>query len=428
MTEWSNVTVAEIASSDPHALATGPFGSAISAKNFVSDGVPVIRGSNLSLDVGVRLNDEGLAFLTAAKAAEFKRSFARKGDLVFTCWGTVGQIGLVDKRSRYDAYVVSNKQMKLTPDPKRVDSTFLYYLLSSPELVRAVTGQAIGAAVPGFNLGQLKEVRVRLPSLRTQQHISRILGLIDDLIENNQRRVEVLEEMARAIYREWFVHFRFPGNEDVDFVDSVLGPIPDGWVLGTLGVLAVEIRNAVSPSAATAELPYVPIDEIDRRSVTLKAFRPGREAASSLRLFTAGDVLFGAMRAYFHKVCIAPFDGVTRSTCFVLRPDPERYHYAVMTLADDGTVAYAASHSSGSTIPYAKWSKVLSEMAVVLPPVSIAQSFGDAVEPLLTLAQMLAMQSAHLASIRDALLPRLVTGQIDVSSLDLDALLEGAVA
>jgi type I restriction enzyme, S subunit len=152
MSEWRRATIAEVASQEAHALATRPFGSAISAKNFVEKGVPVIRGSNLSLDVGVRLNGDGLAFLTEAKAAEFKRSLARRGDLVFTCWGTVGQIGLIDGRAKYDEYVVSNNKMKLTPDPAKADSTFLYYLLSSPDLVRSVTGQAIGAAVPGFNL------------------------------------------------------------------------------------------------------------------------------------------------------------------------------------------------------------------------------------------------------------------------------------
>jgi type I restriction enzyme S subunit len=235
MSEWRRATIAEVASQEAHALATRPFGSAISAKNFVEKGVPVIRGSNLSLDVGVRLNGDGLAFLTEAKAAEFKRSLARRGDLVFTCWGTVGQIGLIDGRAKYDEYVVSNNKMKLTPDPAKADSTFLYYLLSSPDLVRSVTGQAIGAAVPGFNLGQLKDIVVSLPSLSVQMRIAHVLNAIDDLIANNRRRVEVLEELARAIYRDWYLRFRYPGHEAVPLVDSGIGPIPDGWEVRTLG-------------------------------------------------------------------------------------------------------------------------------------------------------------------------------------------------
>lgn len=160
MSEWREVTLEELASRDANAMATGPFGSAIGAKNFVNQGVPVIRGSNLSLDVGTRLKEEGLAFLNPNKAAEFKRSFARRGDLVFTCWGTIGQVGLIDEHSSYSEYIVSNKQMKLTPDPRLADGEFLYYLLSGYAMTSAVQGQAIGSAVPGFNLGQLRKLRV----------------------------------------------------------------------------------------------------------------------------------------------------------------------------------------------------------------------------------------------------------------------------
>jgi type I restriction enzyme, S subunit len=106
---WSEWTVENIKSSAPNALATGPFGSAISSKYFVDSGVPVLRGGNLSQDVGVRLNDEDLVFLSPEKAAEFGRSVATRGDLVFTCWGTIDQVGLVDHRSKFSKYVVSNK-------------------------------------------------------------------------------------------------------------------------------------------------------------------------------------------------------------------------------------------------------------------------------------------------------------------------------
>src|SRR6476620_11001183 len=119
MSEWREVNLGELAAHAPNALATGPFGSAISAKHFVDNGVPVIRGSNLSLDIGVRLRDEALAFLKPEKATSFGRSIARRGDLIFTCWGTIGQVGLVDDRAAFDQYVVSNKQMKLTPDPSQ---------------------------------------------------------------------------------------------------------------------------------------------------------------------------------------------------------------------------------------------------------------------------------------------------------------------
>lgn len=301
---------------------------------------------------------------------------------------------------------------------------FVQSALESTDISPFVTG----AAQPKLSQVNLLQIPLRVPPYHHQVAVAAVLDAIDDLIGNNRRRIELLEEMARAIYREWFVHFRYPGHEDIPLVDSPLGPIPDGWRLGVLRDLATEIRRSVKPSAATAELPYLPIDAIDPQSITVWGHRPGTEAKSSLRLFDKGDVVFGAMRAYFHKVCVAPFDGVTRSTCFVLRADPEHYWYAALTLAETSTVAYAAAHSSGSTIPYAKWEGVLSEMPVILPPASVSEAFAERVQPLLGMAQNLADQAQPLASLRDRLLPKLVTGRIDVSHLDLEHLAEAVSA
>ncbi len=309
-------------------------------------------------------------------------------------------------------------------DFKGSDPRFVYYLLQTLPLASLDAG----AANPTLNRNHAHLLPIRVPDQKTQLAIANALRAFDDLIENNRRRIEALEEMARAIYREWFVRFRYPGRGDLRLVDSVLGPIPEGWHVGKLGDLADEVRDSVQPSDKTRAIPYVPIDEIDKRSLTLHRSRSGDDAASSLRLFREGDILFGAMRAYFHKVCVAPFDGVTRSTCFVLRGRPAWRTLPVFYLDDDESVAYASNHSSGSTIPYAKWEGVLSERKVALPQTELAHAFSDAAGPMLAQAQILAKQAAELASLRDLLLPKLVTGQIDVSKLDLDPLVEDRVA
>ena len=113
--EWREVAVEELKARTENALATGPFGSSIGSRFFSDSGIPVIRGSNLSEDIGTRLSDDGLVFLSPDKAREFSRSTVRDGDLVFTCWGTVNRIGLLDRRAAYPEYIISNKQMKLTP-------------------------------------------------------------------------------------------------------------------------------------------------------------------------------------------------------------------------------------------------------------------------------------------------------------------------
>ena len=205
--EWTRYTVDELKASAPNALATGPFGSAISSRHFIEHGIPVIRGSNLSQDVGTRLNDDGLVFVSEEKTREFPRSLAKPGDLVFTCWGTIDQVGLIDDRSLFQEYVVSNKQMKLTPDTRKANSLFLYYLFSSPSVRNEILNQGIGSSVPGFNLGQLRSMKLTLPPLPEQRAIAHILGTLDDKIELNRRMNETLEEMARALFKSWFIDF-----------------------------------------------------------------------------------------------------------------------------------------------------------------------------------------------------------------------------
>src|SRR3989338_4981024 len=265
---WIECTVDDIKSSAPNAMSTGPFGSAISSQYFVDTGIPVIRGSNLSQDVGIRLIDDGLVFLTEEKAREFGRSVAKRGDLVFTCWGTIDQVGLIDGRSRFPEYVVSNKQMKLMPDPRKADSLFLYYLFSSPLMRERILNQGIGSSVPGFNLGQLKAINLRLPPVVEQRAIAHILGTLDDKIELNRRMNETLEAMARAIFKSWFVDFdpvrakaesRDPGlpQSIADLFpdrleDSELGEIPEGFSVSTIGGEA-RVVGGGTPSTANPD-------------------------------------------------------------------------------------------------------------------------------------------------------------------------------
>lgn len=204
---WHIYSVEQIAASRSNALSTGPFGSAISSKYFTSQGVPVIRGSNLSTSINNRLSDDNLVFVSEEKAKEFSRSIVKKGDLIFTCWGTINQVGLIDGSSKFKEYVISNKQMKLTPHSEKADSLYLYYLFSSPNKQHEILTNAIGAAVPGFNLGQLKKIKLCLPPLIEQKRITKILGDLDAKIKLNDQINQTLEQMAQALFKSWFVDF-----------------------------------------------------------------------------------------------------------------------------------------------------------------------------------------------------------------------------
>lgn len=148
---WKICKVDELKSPEPRSCAAGPFGSSISSKYFVEEGVPVIRGGNLSSD-REKFVPEGFVFITEDKAATFKGAQVVAGDLVFTCWGTLGQVGLIPKDGPYDMYVISNKQLKLRPNGQICSPEFLYYYFSTDQVKRHINDIAIGAAVQSTDI------------------------------------------------------------------------------------------------------------------------------------------------------------------------------------------------------------------------------------------------------------------------------------
>jgi type I restriction enzyme S subunit len=227
---WKPYVVDQIKSSEPHACVAGPFGSKISAKYFTDEGVPVVRGSNLRDDL-TRFVPENFVFVSHTKAGEYRPQHIVSGDLVFTCWGTIGQVGIIPEDSPYPSYIISNKQLKLRVNRYLADPLFCFYYFASPRYVEHIRNRSIGGAVPGINLGILKSFSIALPTLPIQKRIAQHLGSYDELIENNRRRTALLEQAARLLYREWFVYLRFPGHEHTRISDGV----PEGWQRAPLG-------------------------------------------------------------------------------------------------------------------------------------------------------------------------------------------------
>jgi type I restriction enzyme, S subunit len=225
---WRLVTANDIKSPDKSSCVAGPFGSNISSKYFVETGVPVIRGNNLRDDL-TRFVPHGFAFVSEEQAQRYIAQHVRGGDLVFTCWGTIGQVGLIPNDGPFQEYIISNKQLKLRPNPEIADPLYLFYYFASPQMVQHIRNKAVGAAVPGINLGILKGLPIVLPPLPIQKRIASILGGYDDLIEVNRRRIALAEEATRKLFDEWFVRYRFSGRPKL--IDTPDGKIPEGWAV-----------------------------------------------------------------------------------------------------------------------------------------------------------------------------------------------------
>ena len=152
-------------------------------------------------------------------------------DIVFTAAGSIGQVGIIPPEARYEKYVISNKQLRIRLDRAKANPKFVFDWLSSPQMVRYLETMNNGGAVPLLNLGIIRRVPVPLPPLATQDKVADVLSAYDDLVQNNRRRIALFDNAARLLYREWFVHFRFPGHEHIKIIDG----IPEGWERRTLG-------------------------------------------------------------------------------------------------------------------------------------------------------------------------------------------------
>lgn len=237
MSNWIHSTLEQICVPDKGAIISGPFGSNISSKFFVSQGVPVIRGNNLTLGKE-KFIDNGFAYITPEKAEELN-CYALKNDLVFTAAGTLGQVGVLTGDLRYEKYVISNKQLRARIDSSKVDLLYAYYWYSSPWMQQYFITNNKGSTVPLVTLSELKSAPITYPeSIEEQRKIASIFDDITTKIDLNTRLCSELEAMAKTLYDYWFVQFDFPDENGkpyrtsggaMEWCQELGREVPKGW-------------------------------------------------------------------------------------------------------------------------------------------------------------------------------------------------------
>jgi type I restriction enzyme S subunit len=352
----------------------------------------------------------------------------RRGDVVVAMTeqskGLLGSTATVPA----DATFLHNQRLGLlqVTDPGVLSLRYCYHLLNSPDARNQIQATATGSKVRHTAPERIESIRVALPDLAYQRKVASALDSVEVLIENNRRRIEILEEMARLIYREWFVHFRFPGHKDVELVDSNLGPIPDGWEAVPLSEL-VTTEYGYTESAQEepvgprylrgmdmnkssfidwSAVPYCPISDRDREK-----FKVDVGDVFVIRMADPGKV----------GICEREVDAVFASYLVRLKPVDARLlpYYLFFTSSDDRYQGWVTGASTGATRKSVS-AKVMTEPPVVLPPQDVQAQFVETVAPIRGLLTNLLEQNGVLTAARDLLLPRLISGELDVSDLDLD--------
>ncbi len=445
--EWPLVRIEDIAANQPSAMATGPFGSSISSKFFQESGIPVIRGSNLSADVQIKIDDLGLVFVSEDKAKEFPRCIVSNGDLVFTCWGTINQVGLIDDTATYQKYLISNKQMKLTVDRTKADSRFVYYVFSGPTKQSEIIENGIGSSVPGFNLGQLRKHSFRLPPLAEQQAIADVLDIFSNRISLLRETNATLEAIAQALFKSWFVdfepvHARARGEQPAglppevaalfpdSFEESDLGMVPKGWSLSPLSE-AYEI-NPTRKLKKGEMAPYLDMASVATSGHTVAGVAD-REMGSGTK-FINGDTLLARITPCLENGKTAFVDFLAQeqtgwgSTEFVvLRPKaPLPTYHGYLLARHPAFREHAIQSMSGTSGRQRVQNDVLGRYLVTVPSEKVTMAFNDVISPLQQKITENHRQAQTLANLRDTLLPLLISGQLRLP--DAEAMVSEAQA
>ena len=414
-------------------VKTGPFGSQLHQHDYVDDpaATPVVMPKDM---IDGRIDTRSIARIDRETVERLTQHVLNPGDIVLARRGDIGRRAWVGERESGWLCGTGSMRISLRECP-RVRARYLYYYLATAKAVGWLEGHSVGATMSNLSAGVVEELPVDLPSIEVQDGVIAVLDSIGDLIDNNRRRTEVLEELARLIYREWFVHFRFPDHEKVGQVESDLGPIPIGWRYLPLGDLA-DVEKGLSYKGAHLGQGGVPM-------ASLKCFGPaggfrrhgvkpydgpfkarhsveaGEIVVANTDLTQAGNVIGSAARL---PAAIFGSGGLLSHHLFRVRPKDGAQvapDYLLAALQDDRFREWARGCASGTTVLGLRREDA-ERFPCLVPSPDVLQGFEDIVHPIRNLAELLEDQCAVLTDAHDLLLPRLVSGELDVSELDLD--------
>ena len=378
---------------------------------------------------------EGVKYVTQPVYEKWTRRLVpRRGDVLLTREAPLGEVGML----RSDETVFLGQRIyHFRANEAVADKHFLLYALQAPDLQGQIRGYGSGSTVEHMRLPDILELMVAVPALDVQRRIGGVLKAYDDLIENCERRIRVLDEMARALYREWFVSFRYPGHEKTPLVDSPLGRIPKGWESKAVAELIEShigggwgsdtqdeehttpgwvIRGTDIPDARYGRVSSVPFRHHLPSNIRSRALEPLDivfETSGGSKGQPVGRTLLVTqdLLTAFAGPCICA------SFCKKVRPlsaafDPFLLYLSFLEGYSSGETATYQVQSTG--ISNFKWSDYIASVHRAVSPPPLQLRFREIVEPWFTVISKLGRLASNLRHVRDLLLPRLLSGQLSV--------------
>lgn len=434
MKGWTTKTIGELCDSACGKVQTGPFGSQLHESDYSETGIPFVMPQDI---IGGRIDETGIARVSETHVDRLHRHKLSKGDIIYGRRGDIGRQALI--RDENVGWLCGSGCIKITLGQSTVIPEFLHRYLQIPEIIRWIEGQAIGATMANLNTSILRRVPVTYPvEIENQRKIAAILSAYDELIENNKRRIALLEKMAEEIYREWFVRLRFPGHEKVKFSKGV----PEGWILKRFGEIveyyigggwgeenqsptfcegAFVIRGTDIPDIQVGELEGCPYRFHKPSNLKSRTLRPNdfvfEVSGGSKDQLLGRNVLVTERVLNFFKAPV-----IAASFCKQIRfrteiVSPYFMKYFMKLYYDCDLVGIYQIQSTG--ISNYQFESFLKFQTIILPPDKLQTTFENVVNPIVTMRDEVALANIALRKTRDLLLPRLISGKLSVENLDI---------
>ena len=324
-----------------------------------------------------------------------ERSLVEKNDILYSMIGTIGLIHRVNYEPNY-----AIKNMGLFKIKDEQKSKWLYYFLKTPKMKNYINSLLAGSTQQYITLNNLRELQIQIPENDIEANkIIHILELIDDKISYNTHTNNNLQELLLYKYNSYFQE------------KNANGKLKD---------IVLKTNRTIKKDKINKSLKYYPIDVLPKNNIILQDGKSIEEAQSSLIEFNKNEILVGAMRVYFHRVCLTNNSGITRNTTFVLKPKDEDYlYYSLLTLYQDSFIDYASITSKGTTMPYAVWENVCSEFDIYIPTKDELEEFNIVCKAIINKMNINQAENQKLEQIRDTLLPKLMNGEIDLDKIEI---------
>jgi len=397
-----------------------------------SGDISLIRSQNIYND---GFHRDGLAFISQEHADQLKNVEVKDGDVLLNITGdSVARCCQVPPDvlpARVNQHVAI-----IRPNEEKLQRNFLrYYMVSSVTQNKLLTMAAAGATRPALTKGMIEDLKILAPDTTTQRAIAHILGTLDDKIELNRKMNQTLEEIARALYKSWFVDFdpvkkKAAGEstglpEEIDglfpneFEESELGKIPKGWKVARFNIIAQNLKEQIAPNEVDPSIPYIGLEHMPRGQIYADSWGKAEDVASGKFRFNKLQILFGKLRPYFKKVGAVPVDGICSTDILVLEPiKPIYFGLALMIATSEDFIAHSDAGSIGTKMPRTNWD-LLSRYQIAVPIIDdIFAAFTEQIQSLLNGIFSRISENNNLSQARDTLLPLLLSGKLPIKDAE----------